>query len=167
MSIVRGIGYYDGIVFECFDKGGEDVGSIFGGGRYDKLCRVYGRRDIPATGVAGGIERLMISLDRAKLFPNSQVGSKVFIAAAQEASRLEAVRLVQSLRDGGVSAEFDLKERTLSKQLQYADSAKIPYLIVLGPQEIESKVVKVKSMATRSETAIPLDELAAKLRLMN
>ena len=167
MSIVRGIGYYDGIVFECFDKGGEDVGSIFGGGRYDKLCRVYGRRDIPATGVAGGIERLMISLERAKLFPNSQMGPKVFIATAQEASRLEAARLVQSLRDSGVPAEFDLKERTLSKQLQYADSAKIPYLVVLGPREIESKLVKVKSMATRSETTIPLDELAAKLRSMN
>jgi histidyl-tRNA synthetase len=167
MSIVRGIGYYDGIVFECFDKDGEDVGSIFGGGRYDKLCKVYGRRDIPATGVAGGIERLMISVERAKLFPKSQVGPKVFIASAQEASRLEVVRLVQELRDSGVPAEFDLKRRPLSRQVEYADSARIPYLIVLGPQEIESKVVKLKSMATRAETAIPLNELPAKLLALN
>ena len=69
MSIVRGIGYYDGIVFEGFDKEGEDVGSIFGGGRYDKLCKIYGKRDIPATGVAGGIERLMISLELRQPLP--------------------------------------------------------------------------------------------------
>jgi len=167
MSIVRGIGYYDGIVFECFDKGGEDVGSIFGGGRYDKLCKAYGKRDIPATGVAGGIERLMISLERAKLFPENRLGAKVFIASAQEASRLEVVRLVQMLRDNGISAEFDLKGRPLGKQIEYADSAGIPYLIVLGPQEIASQVVKVKSMATRAETPIPISEISAKLNALN
>jgi histidyl-tRNA synthetase len=167
MSIVRGIGYYDGIVFECFDKGGEDVGSIFGGGRYDKLCKAYGKRDIPATGVAGGIERLMISLERAKLFPVNRLGAKVFIASAQEASRLEVVRLVQMLRDNGISAEFDLKGRPLGKQIEYADSAGIPYLIVLGPQEIASQVVKVKSMATRAETPIPISEISAKLNALN
>jgi histidyl-tRNA synthetase len=164
MSIVRGIAYYDGIVFECFDKGGEDVGSIFGGGRYDKLCRVYGKRDIPATGVAGGIERLMISLERAGLFPKNQLGPKVFIASAQESSRLEVIRLAQSLRDRGIAAESDLKNRPLGKQVEYANSAKIPYLIVLGPQEIESGLVKVKSMATRTETQVPVGELGEKLR---
>jgi len=163
MSIVRGIGYYDGIVFECFDKGGEDVGSIFGGGRYDKLCKVYGKRDIPATGVAGGIERLMISLERAKLFPKSQLGPRVFVASPQEATRLEVVRLAQLLRDKGIPAEFDLKGRALKGQIEYADSAQIPYLVVLGPKEIESKTVKLKAMGTRTETLISLDELPTRL----
>jgi histidyl-tRNA synthetase len=164
MSIVRGIGYYDGIVFEGFDKGGEDVGSIFGGGRYDKLCRIYGKRDIPATGVAGGIERLMISLERANLYPKTQLGAKVFVATVREESRLETVRVAESLRAKGIAAEFDLMGRSLSKQLEYANAAKIPYLIVLGPQEIQSKAVKVKNMATGTETAVPIVELAEKLR---
>jgi len=163
MSIVRGIGYYDGIVFECFDKGGEDVGSIFGGGRYDKLCKVYGKRDIPATGVAGGIERLMISLERAKLFPKSQLGPKVFVASPQEATRLDVVRLAQVLRDKGIPAEFDLKGRPLKGQIEYADSAQIPYLVVLGPREVESKTVKLKAMGTRTETLMSLDELPTRL----
>jgi len=167
MSIVRGIGYYDGIVFECFDKESEDLGSIFGGGRYDKLCRIYGKRDIPATGVAGGIERLMISLERAKLFPEDRLGAKVFIASAQEKSRLEVMRLTQTLRDSGIPAEFDLKGRPLGKQVEYASSAHIPYLIVVGPQEIESKRVKLKQMATRTETSVPIDEIATKLRSLN
>ncbi len=167
MSIVRGIGYYDGIVFEGFDKEGEDVGSIFGGGRYDKLCKIYGKRDIPATGVAGGIERLMISLDRANLYPKTQLGSKVFVATVREESRLETVRVAENLRDSGIAAEFDLMGRSLSKQLEYANAAKIPYLIVLGPQEIQSRMVKVKEMATGTETEVRLDGLIQKLREMN
>jgi len=167
MSIVRGIGYYDGIVFECFDKGGEDVGSIFGGGRYDKLCRVYGKRDIPATGVAGGIERLMISLERAGLFPKSQLGPKVFIASAQDSCRLEVLQLTQDLRDGRIAAEFDLKDRPLSRQIEYVDSAKIPYLVVIGPKELESRKANVKSMTTRQETQVPMSELPEKLRALN
>ncbi len=164
LSIVRGIGYYDGIVFEAFDKGGEDVGSIFGGGRYDKLCRIYGKRDIPATGVAGGIERLMISLERANLFPRSRLGTKVFIATVQENLKPEVIRLAQKLRDNGVPAEIDLKGRPLGKQLEYANTAQIPYLIVIGPQELQSRSLKIKEMATRNEMEVSFDDVVEKVR---
>lgn len=167
LSIVRGIGYYDGIVFEAFDKGGEDVGSIFGGGRYDKLCRIYGKRDLPATGVAGGIERLMISLERANLFPKMRIGAKVFIATVQENIRPETMKLAQVLRDNGISVETDLKGRNLSKQLEYANSTQVPYVIVLGPKEIQSQIVRIRSMATRSEIESSFAELASKLQSLN
>jgi histidyl-tRNA synthetase len=167
LSIVRGIGYYDGIVFEAFDKAGEDVGSIFGGGRYDKLCRIYGKRDLPATGVAGGIERLMISLERANLFPKMHPSAKVFVASVQEETRPEAIKLAQRLRNGGVSAEVDLKSRNLSKQLEYANSTKMPYVIVLGPKEIQSQKVRIKSMATRNEIETSFDELVTKLQSLD
>jgi histidyl-tRNA synthetase len=162
LSIVRGIGYYDGIVFEAFDKGSEDLGSIFGGGRYDKLCRIYGKRDLPATGVAGGIERLMISLERAGLFPKTRQGAKVFIATVQETLKSEAIQLAQKLRDAGVATDIDLKSRPLGKQLEYANSARIPYLIVLGPQELQSRLLKIKDMATRKEIQTSFDELVEK-----
>ena len=164
LSIVRGIGYYDGIVFEAFDQGQEDLGSIFGGGRYDKLCKIYGKRDIPATGVAGGIERLMISLERANLFPKMQQTAKVFIATVQDDIRPEALKLVQSLRDRGISTETDLKARNLSKQLEYANAVSIPYVIVLGSQELKSQVLKIKNMATRTEMQVLISDLASKLQ---
>jgi histidyl-tRNA synthetase len=167
MSIVRGIGYYDGIVFEAFDKAGEDVGSIFGGGRYDKLCKIYGKRDIPATGVAGGIERLMISLARANLFPKMLLQAKVFIATVQQAIGVEALKLAQSLREEGISVETDLKGRNLSKQLEYANSALIPFVIVLGPQEIKSQVLKIKKMATRTEIETNFADLASTLKSLD
>jgi histidyl-tRNA synthetase len=167
LSIVRGIGYYDGIVFEAFDKGGEDIGSIFGGGRYDKLCRIYGKRDLAATGVAGGIERLMISLERANLFPKTRQGAKVFVASVQEDVRPEAIRLAQKLRSSGVSVEVDLKGRNLSKQLEYANSAQIPYVIVLGQKEIQTQAVRIKSMATRTEIEASLSDLPERLRSLD
>jgi len=143
------------------------VGSIFGGGRYDRLCKTYGKRDIPATGVAGGIERLMISLERDNLFPNSRLGAKVFIATVQESLKLEATKLAQELRDHGVATEVDLKTRSFGKQLEYANATKIPYLIVLGPQELQSHMVKVKEMATRNEMEVSFDGLVAKLQSLN
>jgi histidyl-tRNA synthetase len=164
MSIVRGIGYYDGIVFEAYDKGGEDVGAIFGGGRYDKLCRIYGKRDIPATGVAGGIERLMISLDRAGLFPKTQQIAKVFVATVRDEVIPRALEIVQKLRENGIAAEIDLKGRALGKQLEYANSLRIPYLIVIGPQEVQSQVVKIKEMSTRTETDVQISDLVSKLQ---
>jgi len=167
LSIVRGIGYYDGIVFEAFDTGGDDIGSIFGGGRYDKLCKIYGKRDLAATGVAGGIERLMISLERAGLFPKTRPGAKVFVASVQDAVRPDTIRLAQRLRDNGISAEIDLKNRNLSKQLEYANSAQIPYVIVLGPKEIQAQAVRVRSMATRNEIEASFAELPARLRLLD
>jgi histidyl-tRNA synthetase len=167
LSIVRGIGYYDGIVFEAFDRKGEDVGSIFGGGRYDKLCRAYGKRDLPATGVAGGIERLMISLERAGLFPKASPAAKVFVASVQNDIRPEVVRIAQNLRNAGISTEIDLKGRNLSKQLEYANSTRVPYVIVLGPKEIETRTVRVKSMVTRSEIETSMSELPAKLQSLD
>ncbi len=167
LSVVRGIGYYDGIVFEAFDKGEEDLGSIFGGGRYDKLCGIYGKRDIPATGVAGGIERLIISLERGGLFPKGRLGAKVFIATVQENVKLEAVRLAQKLRDNGIATEVDLKGRPFGKQLEYANATKIPYLLVLGPQELQSRMIRIKEMATRNEMEVSFDGLVAKLQSLN
>ena len=159
LSIVRGIGYYDGIVFEAYDKGGEAVGALFGGGRYDRLAGVYGKREIPATGVAGGIERLMISLERASLFPKLSQNPKVFATAIDEQSRHKILNVVMELRKNGISCDYDMKKRSLRNQLEYADSMGIPLAIILGPKELENGVVKVRDMRTRVETEVKTSEL--------
>ncbi len=159
LSIVRGIGYYDGIVFEAYDKGGEDVGAIFGGGRYDKLCGLYGKREIPATGVAGGIERLMISLERASLFPNLSQSPKAFAAAIDEQSRRRILAFVAELREKGLSCDFDMKKRSLKKQLEYADSMKIPVVIILGPKELEKGMIRIRSMKDHTEVEVRTSDL--------
>ena len=163
LSVVRGIGYYDGIVFEAYDKGGEDIGSIFGGGRYDKLCSIYGKRDVPATGVAGGIERLMISLERASIFPRLSQSPRVFVAAVSDAVRQKTIEIVQFLRNSEVPADFDLKRRALAKQLEYADSLAIPFAIIVGQREIEKGIVKLRDMMKREEIEVTLEEALRKI----
>jgi histidyl-tRNA synthetase len=156
LGIVRGISYYDGTVFEAYDRDGEDVGAIFGGGRFDKLCKIYGKRDMPATGVAGGFERLMLSLERKTLFPEVQQGPQVFVVTVNETVWSEAVKIVQQLRSKSIRADYDLKQRALSKQMEYANSLKVRISLVLGPREIKEGSVRLKNMETGMEKSVKL-----------
>src|SRR6266571_9351387 len=159
LGIVRGISYYDGTVFEAYDHAGEDVGAVFGGGRFDKLCRIYGKRDMPATGVAGGFERLMLSLDRKDLFPDIQQRPQVFVATVNETVWSEAVKIVQQLRSQGIRTDYDLKQRPLGKQFEYADSLKVRVSLVLGPREIKEGSVRLKNMKTGEEKSVKLSSV--------
>ncbi|WP_455283590.1 histidine--tRNA ligase [[Eubacterium] cellulosolvens] len=163
MSVVRGIGYYDGIVFEAFDKGGEDVGAILGGGRYDKLCAIYGKRNIPATGVAGGIERLLISLERARVLPPLTQAGNIFVAAVSDEVRQKALEVAGKLRALRIASDVDVKRRSLAKQLEYADSLGIPYALIVGPQEIKSGRFKLRDMKRRTEESLTLDEIVRRI----
>lgn len=162
LSVVRGLDYYDGIVFEAYDRGGEDIGAIFGGGRYDGLCGIYGR-DIPGTGLAGGMERMMLSLERSGLFPKLRSGPIVFVASANDAVRKEAIGMAQRLRAEGISAEFDLKGRSLRGQLEYAAGSGIPYALIIGPRELEKGVVRLRDLGARSEEELRTEDCLKRL----
>ena len=166
-SIVRGIGYYDGTIFEAYDSIGKDIGSIFGGGRYDNLCGIYGKRDMPATGVAGGIERLILSIERNSLFPEISQAPMVYVATVADSLRKKGWEIVQWLREMGVSADFDLKKRNLKKQLEYADSKLIPYVVLIGQKEVEKGKVRLKDMTSHRELELGLKELLQKLATDN
>ena len=159
LGIVRGISYYDGTVFEAYGQEGEDVGAILGGGRFDKLCKIYGKRDMPATGVAGGFERLMLSLARKDLFPNIEQHPQVFVVTVNQSVWNEAVKIVQQLRSQGIRTEYDLKQRPLSKQLEYADSLKVGISLVLGPREIKEGSVRLKDMKTGEDKSVKLSSV--------
>ncbi|MDI6806798.1 MAG: histidine--tRNA ligase [Candidatus Aenigmarchaeota archaeon] len=158
LSIVRGLGYYTGTVFECYAKGNEDVGAIFAGGRFDNLSKLYGK-DRPATGNAGGIERLLILLKRLKLLPKIEQPIKVFVASAGEKVREDVMQAVNLLRRTGISTDFDLKGRSLTRQLEYADSLDIPYVLIIGKKEVESGIVKLRDMKRRTEKEMTLEDL--------
>jgi histidyl-tRNA synthetase len=151
LSIVRGISYYDGTVFEAYDQAGADVGAVFGGGRFDKLCKVYGKRDMPATGVAGGFERLMLSLERKGLFPETEHSVQVFVVMVGPEVRAEAVEVLRTLREAGLRVDRDLKERPLRKQMEYASAIEAPLVVIVGPREIKEGRVKLRDMKTGQE----------------
>jgi histidyl-tRNA synthetase len=166
MSVVRGIGYYDGIVFEAFDKGGEEVGAVLGGGRYDRLCGVYGKRSIPATGVAGGIERLLISLEKAGVLPKHKEVGTVFVAAVNDEVRQHTLSIAAKLRNARIPSDVDVKRKSLAKQLEYANSLGIPYALIVGPQELKSGQFKLRDMKKRTEETLTLDEIITRIRRM-
>ena len=164
LGIVRGISYYDGTVFEAYDREGEDVGAILGGGRFDKLCKIYGKRDMPATGVAGGFERLMLSLERKDLFPDDQQRPQAYVVTVNERVWSDAVKIVQQLRNQGIRTDYDLKQRSLGKQFEYADSLKVRVSLVLGPREIQEGSVRLKNMKTGEEKSVRLSSLVDEIQ---
>jgi len=156
-SIVRGLGYYDGIVFEVYDRADVGLGALVGGGRFDGLCKLYGR-DLPATGAAGGIERTILALERSGVVDRFNQKPKVFVASAGEEAKIKVLELVARLRGLGVSVEYDLKGRSLKGQLEYADSSGIPYVLIVGRREMERGVVRLKDMEKRVEKELSFDE---------
>ncbi len=164
LGIVRGIGYYDGTVYEGFDRDGDDLGSIFGGGRFDKLCKIYGKRDMPATGVAGGIERLMLSLDRKKLFPDLEQRPEAYVVTVNETVRKDSVKIVQKLREASIRTEYDLKQRTLQKQLEYANALGARVAVIVGPRELKEGKVRLRDMKTGRERDVAQSFVAEEVR---
>ncbi|MBI4017497.1 MAG: histidine--tRNA ligase [Candidatus Aenigmarchaeota archaeon] len=159
-SIVRGIDYYTGFVFETFIKGKESIGSVCSGGRYDTLVKVYGGEDLPAVGFGLGIDRL---LDATEAKPK-QTSVKVFIASVNESLLNEAQSIASVLRSGGISCETDLMDRDFSKQMKYANAKSIPYVIIVGPEELKSGTVKLKEMKSGKETVIKIAEMLRRLQ---
>jgi len=157
-SIVRGIGYYDGVVFEVYDRVAKEVGAIVAGGRYDKLCKIFGR-DLPATGVAGGIERLMLTLEKNGVLEKPKPLMGVFVASANRRVHVKTLELVERLRSWGIPADFDLRNRSLTRQLEYADRLGFPYVLIVGERELAEGKVKVRDMEKKFEEEVLIGKL--------
>ncbi len=156
LSLVRGLEYYTGNVFEVSSSSSV---SIAGGGRYDKMMTAYGAGNLPAVGVSIGVDRLLELLDSDEI----KTPAKVFVAVIGDA-RGYAVKIAKMLRENGVNACIELGNRNIKKQLEYADSLKIPYIVIVGPEEMKNGTAKVRNMAARKEESVKISELANLLR---
>ena len=159
LAIVRGIDYYTGIVFEVVDSAHEDLGSLAGGGRYDLLPGVFGRPDLSATGAAGGMERIALSLSKLTM----RGPRLVYVATIGKNGRNESYRLLRELRSRGIPSESALSERSLAKQLEDASRMGASFSIIVGEKEIQAKTVTLRDMATRTEHQMPLQDALERL----
>lgn len=159
LSIVRGIDYYTDMVFEAFDRDNSKLGALCGGGRYDLLPGVYGRSDLGATGVAGGIERAMLAHKFAKA---SQ--KKFFVAPAGTEANLRQIcsRISSELRNKGIPAQSDISGRSLRKTLE-SQQSETNAVIIVGQRELAENSVKIKWMDSGEEETIPIDDLSRRL----
>lgn len=155
-SLARGLDYYTGPIFEIWSE--EKIGSLAGGGRYNNLIEIFAKRKIPATGISLGIERI-IELIKSEQKIEKKTPSRVFIATVSSNFMKNAIEIANYLRKRGIECEFDLMKRNLSKQLEYVDKLNIPLVIIIGKEEIERKVVKIRNMKTGEEKLIEINEL--------
>jgi len=151
LSLARGLAYYTGNVFEVFDRTGE-FRAILGGGRYDDLVGLFGGEKEAATGFAIGYSTLSLLLAKKGLLPAPTLGPEYFIAVLGNAQAVFALELAAKIRRSGFSAVTDVMGRKLDKQLKYANAVKAKRLIVIGPQEEQAGLVRVKDMQSGAET---------------
>ncbi|MDI6826272.1 MAG: histidine--tRNA ligase [Candidatus Aenigmarchaeota archaeon] len=162
LSLARGLDYYTGPVFEVLVA--DVVESLAGGGRYDKMIGLFLGRNIPATGISLGIERIIeVMKDRGMIKPQKSM-VKVFVVNVNDRVVDDSLKIVQMLRKNGMLVDFDLKGRTLTRQLEYVDSMKIPYALIVGEKELKRKVVKLRDMERRTESEVKISELVKTLK---
>jgi len=154
-GIVRGLDYYSGIVFEAFDST-SDLGALVGGGRYDNLTKAFGREDLGATGVAGGVERIVHSLEKQGIDVDTKT-SQIWVAYINEEMQKIALDIVSQLRQKGIRAEADLGGKPLKKQMEMASNSK--YVIIVAPKEYSTKSVVLRDMKNGTEKQVPVESI--------
>jgi histidyl-tRNA synthetase len=157
-TIVRGLAYYTGTVFEIFDRAGE-LRAVCGGGRYDNLLAAVSDVEMPAVGFGMGDVVLGELLKDRGLLPSAAPGPDYYVVAISEAERPLMRRLARSLRDRGSAVAYALRPIGVGKQFKDANSRGAREVIVLGPDEVARGVAVVRSMGTGEERQVPLAEL--------
>ena len=154
-GIVRGLDYYSGIVFEAFDSK-SDLGALVGGGRYDTLTKAFGRDDLGATGVAGGVERIIFSLETQGIVDAIKT-PQIWVAFVNDEMQKVALNVVSKLREKGIRAEADLTGKSLKKQMELASNSK--FTIIVAPKEYSSKSVVLRNMKDGTEKLVVLESI--------
>ncbi len=159
LSLARGLNYYTGAIFEvkALDYA---IGSICGGGRYDDLTGIFGMPNMSGVGISFGADRIYDVMTGLDLFPEEVNSSTrvlfVNLGAEEEAA---ALPLLRALRDGGVAAEIYPEAGKMKKQMEYANRRAIPYVVLVGSQEIEAQAATVKNMQTGEQQQVAFSEL--------
>ena len=155
-GIVRGLDYYSGVVFEVFDKN-STLGALAGGGRYDTLTKAFHREDIGATGVAGGVERIILTMQEQKIISDNTSHDRIAVLYINEEMQKVALSIASLLRLNNIPTDIDLAGRNMKKQMDIATNAKLA--IIVGPQELENGNVILKDMISGTEGTISLEKL--------
>ncbi|MBQ6727863.1 MAG: histidine--tRNA ligase [Clostridia bacterium] len=157
--IVRGLDYYTKTVFEFVSENIGAQGTVLGGGRYDGLVEEFGGGKISGIGFAAGLERLLLLLDSAGSIPAND-SLDLYVAPMGEDARLKAFEIVSALRNSGISADTDYVGRGIKAQFKYADKIGAKFVGVLGSDELARNIIKIKEMASGTETEVDLNAVA-------
>lgn len=161
-SLARGLSYYTGIIYEVYSKEGGVKTAIGGGGRYDNLIKglLNSKQEYPAIGISFGLDRICNVL-KNKGVKTKKTLTQLYIIPIKTTS--ECVKISRELRKQGINVDMDLNNKSISKNLQYANSYEIPYVLLVGEKELRKKKVKLRNMNTGKESLISVKNVVKKL----
>lgn len=162
--LVRGLDYYTKTAFEIKYPPLGAQSAVAGGGRYDGLIEEMGGNPTPAVGFATGLERLLLALESQNLLPEKNRSVDAYIVALGEAAQAEGFKLLNSLRQQGLSAAMDFAGRSMKAQMKQANKLGAKYSVILGEDEIAEGVVMLRSMEDSSQTKVPMNQVAEKIK---
>lgn len=164
LSIARGLDYYTGTVYETFLNEYREIGSVCSGGRYDNLAEYYTDKKLPGVGVSIGLTRLFYKLNELQAIECAKKSiSKVLIVSMVE-DMGKALEIGTKLRAVGIEAENYLEDKKIKAKFKYADKLQIPYVIVIGEDEIAKNVVTLKDMKTGEQETLKIEEAIQKIK---
>ncbi|MFI3288641.1 MAG: histidine--tRNA ligase [Rikenellaceae bacterium] len=159
LSLARGLNYYTGAIFEvkALDFA---IGSICGGGRYDDLTGIFGMPNVSGVGISFGADRIYDVMVGLELFPEEvNVSTKALFANLGEAEQRASMKLLGALRNAGIASEIYPDMGKMKKQMEYANKRGIPYVIIIGSNELESEMATVKDMTSGVQSSVAFSEL--------
>lgn len=164
IALARGLSYYTGCIFEV-KVNNATMGSISGGGRYDNLTGMFGLPDVSGVGFSFGVDRIYDVIEELNLFPASgQTITKLLISNFDKESEKYSLPLLQQFRQANIATELYPEAAKLKKQMTYADQKKIPYVLLVGSEEMSTGLLQLKNMATGEQTALPVSDIIKELQ---
>ncbi len=160
LTIARGLDYYTGTVYETFLNKYREIGSVCSGGRYENLAEYYTEKSLPGVGVSIGLTRLFYKLNELQIIKANRKSIADILIIPMLENLEEPIKLATKLRNEGINTEIYLNDKKLKAKFKYADKLEIPYVIVIGEDEIKSNEITLKNMMTGNEEKIPMDEKA-------
>lgn len=168
VTLARGLNYYTGLILEVTPPDRVKMGSIGGGGRYDKLTDLFGLKNTSGFGISFGFDRIYLVLEELNLFPATldHKTQLMFLNFGDDSASFCFDQLIK-LRDQELSCELYPKPAKLKKQLNYANQRSIPYVVIMGSEEMQKEVFVLKNMVTGSETEYPLAQMQKIIEELN
>jgi histidyl-tRNA synthetase len=163
LSIARGLDYYTGTVYETTLVDYPSVGSVCSGGRFDNLAEKYTDKKLPGVGISIGLTRLFSQLKDVGLVKSgASTLAKVLVVPLIEDPSV-SLEIATMLRQQGLSVEVYLEEGKMKKKMSYADKIGVPYVVLVGEDEISSGMFAVKNMSTRQQSKVPKEGIFSQI----
>ena len=165
LSIARGLDYYTGTVYETFLDDYRKLGSVCSGGRYENLAEYYTDKKLPGVGISIGLSRFFYQIDKENILENENKSiSKVLIVSMSKNEISYALDVANKLRDNGINTETFLEDKKLKAKFKYADKLHIPYVAVIGEEEVETNTVTSKNMETGEQKNLDIENLIEEIK---